>query len=502
MSQGPSGIQGLQGVQGSQGSQGATGATGAQGAQGPQGVVGPIGAAGAQGTSKSNTIVSISTFTQSIIKNSVSILNTSPSYIAEMVLPSAVKGYSGVLSVFFNLSTTAGFSANQSFDYGLYIDSNSISIGDTTTTTYIQTLQNTCAISWNGVSLGTNSISPYSPITIPVSIGANASFLQVGIRNSSAALNLVVSYAPSATVSTTVTTTGSNVYTVPATAGGFAVVGVYCYLWGCGGGVYGSSSGGGGGYTSGFYSCSPDTKLHYVVGAASGDGGGNVNLVANGGAGWPQLGGRGGGFSGLFLSNAGGFVQSNAIAIAGGGGGGGYDSRSSGGAGGYPTGDAVYNAGFGYATDVTGGTQTAGGGRSSGAGTTVGSALQGGLSVNGGGGAGGGWYGGGGAGNGSTSGNNLQYSGGGGGSSYVGSILGASPSPAGIGLTGAVVTSNGTTLTISGSSGSGAFPGGRTSPYYVAGRGVGTNGLGLVVLVPAIGTAPVYVGTEAKMILS
>jgi len=500
MSAGPTGIQGLQGVQGSQGATGATGLQGNPGAQGGQGSVGPPGATGPAGSVASFAYYSISSFNQSIIANAVSILNTSPVYISQMPLPSAVKGRSGQLSVFFNLSTTAGFAANSYFDYGLYVDGTALGIGDTTTIRYVQTAQNSCAISWDGYSLGTNSMMPYSPLTVPVSFAAGASNLQIGIKNSSAALNVVASYAPSATVSTTVTTTGSNVYTVPATAGGFGVVGVYCYLWGCGGGVYGSSSGGGGGFVSGFYSCSAGTNINYVVGATSGDGGGNVNLVSVGGAGWPQLGGRGGGFSGLFLSNAGGFVQSNAIAIAGGGGGGGYDSRSSGGAGGYPTGDAVYNAGLGYATDVTGGTQTAGGGKSSGAGTTVGSALQGGLSVNGGGGSGGGWYGGGGAGNGTTSGNNLNYSGGGGGSSYVGNILGASPSPAGLGLTGAAVASNGTTITTNGASGTGAFPGGRLSPYYVAGRGVGTSGTGLVVFVPAIGTAPVYVGAQAAIV--
>jgi hypothetical protein len=44
-------------------------------------------------------------------------------------------------------------------------------------------------MSWGGLSLGTNAITPYKPITIPVSFGANSSNLQIGIKNSSGQLN-------------------------------------------------------------------------------------------------------------------------------------------------------------------------------------------------------------------------------------------------------------------------------------------------------------------------
>ena len=488
MSAGPTGIQGLQGVQGSQGATGATGLQGNAGAQGGQGIIGPPGATGPAGSTPSFGYYTISSFNQSIIANAVSILNTSVTYISQTPIPSAIKGRSGQLSVFFNLSTTVGFAANSYFDYGLYIDGTAIGIGDTTTMRYVQTAQNTCAISWSGYPLGTNGMMPYTPLTVPVSFAAGASNLQIGIKNSSLALNVVASYEPSATVSTTVTITGSNNYTVPATAGGFTVVGVYCYLWGSGGGV-GGTTGGGGGFVSGFYSTPPGTNLISVCGEI-----GTFNILSGGGGNGPGS-GKGGGYSGVFLSNVGGIVQSNAIAIGGGGGGGSYNNGlGQGGGGGYPTGTAAYYATVGYDTQAIGGSQTTSG--ASNANTTVNAGpLMGASSQTGGsgvGGGGGGWYGG-----------SIAFSrqnGGAGGSSYVGNTLGGSPSPAGIGLTAAVSYSNGMTTTSAGQNGSTTFAGGTTSPYFISGKGQGNGGTGLVVFVPAIGTSPVYVGAQSAMV--
>ena len=104
----------------------------------------------------------------------------------------------------------------------------------------------------------------------------------------------------------------------------------------------GHNPGGGGGFVSGFYSCNPGTNFIYVVG------GSGATLA------------QGGGFTGLFLSNAGAIAQSNAIAITGGGGCGGYFGIGNGGGGGYPTGSAG-TQGSGYGGTVSGGTQTAGG---------------------------------------------------------------------------------------------------------------------------------------------
>lgn len=277
------------------------------------------------------------------------------------------------------------------------------------------------------------------------------------------------------------TTTGSNFYTVPSTAGGADVAGVYVYLWGAGGQRtyrWSTPDGGGGGFVSGFYRCNPGTNLLYVVGAVGG------GSIATGGGGTATTGETpGGGFSGIFLSNAGALVQSNAIAIAGGGGGGGWGQ---GGAGGYPAGgngnqyDAIA---FGY-----GGTQTAGGARGGQRGpdgtySLPGSALTGGTAGNEGGGApegggGGGWFGGGGGGN---------AGGGGGGSSYIGNVNGAT---GGIGLTSGAYYENGGDFT----SGVKARPGGTTNQHYITGVGSGSNdwtqGSGLVVIIPATTVTP------------
>jgi hypothetical protein len=375
------------------------------------------------------------------------------------------------------LSTTAGFLANSYFDYGLYVDGTAIGIGDTTTMRYVQTANNTNAISWNGFSLGTNGMMPYSPLTVPVSLGSSASNLQIGIKNSSAALNIVASVSPSASVSTMVVTTGSNLYTVPATAGVFAVVGVYSYVWGAGGNTAnGASPSGSAGFASGFYSCSPGTNIIYVCGAIGTPTGG---VLSNGGGGFGTN-TAGGGFSGLFLSNAGGIVQSNAIIIAGGAGGGGQGNN--GGFGGYTSG------GNNSSGTATGGSQTAGGTGSA----NNGAALRGGNGSGYAAGGGGGWYGGGALSDGGA------YQGSGGGSCFVGTALGASPSPSGIGLTASAAASNGQ-IYVNGVTSLPLTPGGCNSPYYKTPYGQNAQ-TGLVVFVPAIGTSPVYVGAQSAMV--
>jgi hypothetical protein len=106
-----------------------------------------------------------------------------------MTLPTTVKNKSGMVSCYFNLSTTSSFVVGSYFDYGLYLDNVSLALGDSQTAKYIQTSTYSVAMSWSGLSLGSNAITPYKPITIPVSIGANSCNLQIGIKNSSGQLN-------------------------------------------------------------------------------------------------------------------------------------------------------------------------------------------------------------------------------------------------------------------------------------------------------------------------
>ena len=501
---GATGVVGFQGVQGTQGATGLVGPTGSAGQTGAPGVQGPLGATGPTPTTTSVSVVTISSFTQCPIANSVpgasNGANSSITYVASLAMPAATKGQAGWLSVFFNLSTSAGFGINTNFDYGLFLDGVSIGNGDINTDDYVQTAFNRNAISWNGYSLGTNGLTPFSPMIIPITVNANSCNLQIGILNSSMALNTAASYVPNATTSTTVTTTGSGTYTVPATANGQTVIGVYAYLWGCGGqggfsNYQGASNypGGAGGYTSGFYSCSPATVLTYVVGAYGTSF--NTPVMSNGNScsGGQYGNNGGGGFSGLFSSAT--LNSATVIGLAGGGGANPYNgSGFTGGAGGGSNGSAGWNTITNTAVAVSPGTQTTGGLGSA----SNGSNLRGANCGTAGAAGGSGWYGGGSA--------NVATSAGAGGSGFTSNFTSGGFTTQG--ETAKVPTQyTGTAyLTYPGgpySSSNGLFIG-QNSPYYVFPKGVGTGGVGtgLVVIVPAVETTPCYIGTHATMVIA
>lgn len=193
----------MSGIQGAQGSLGPTGASGIAGVQGRQGAIGPGGAQGATGPigptgaaglanfsiTGSLTTIPIIAYTQSTISNSIAFSTNTIAYIASMTIPTTLKNKAGLLSCYFNLSTTSSFVIGSYFDYGLYLDGVSLAMGDSQIARYSQTSTFKAAMSWGGLSLGTNAITPYDPITIPVSIGANSCNLQIGIKNSSGQLN-------------------------------------------------------------------------------------------------------------------------------------------------------------------------------------------------------------------------------------------------------------------------------------------------------------------------
>lgn len=440
----------------------------------------------------------LSTYSLAAISNGVNASSGSPAYIWSVAIPSGAKGKSGVLEVFFNLYCASGFFANQTFDYGLYIDGTSIALGDSTTTRYTQSAATTYAMSSGGILRGTNGVLGYTPMSVPLSIPAGASLLQIGITNSSVAMATATSVTPHVTsnVSTatgtlntsdyipknTFTTSGSNAYVVPTTVQGGAVQGVFIYCWGAGAG-HSYIGAGSGGFASAYYPCAGGTTLVSVVGAIG------TGTISSGGGG-QQSGYLGaGGFSGVFSSVN--LTQANALVIAGGAGSG--TLTNAGGGGG--AGSADSNAsGVGYAggpgwywttsvvSGVTGGTLSAGG--SSGGQALLGASPAS-VSL-----GGGGYYGGGGGNNGGMGG------GGGGGSSFVSnSCTGATFSP-GTYCTGSGVTS--------------IPPGGVSNQYYVAnsynygyggsgGSNAAPNYQGLVVIVPAIGSTATQIGVSATL---
>jgi hypothetical protein len=458
--------------------------------------VGTIGATGPTGSPVSGSLVTLSTYTGTVIRNAVAANNSSITTVWSNALPTAAKGRAGTLGMFFNMYSLTQFASNTSFDYGVYIDGSSISYGESNTSRYVQTTTSTYAFSSNGFVLGVGGMTPYQPISFPLYIPPQANALTIGFANANVAFspvqsislgynsNILTASGTSNTVNfvpqNTFTTTGNFTYTVPTNTSAGVPLGVFIYLWGAGGQSYTgltNSYGGTGGFVSGYYACAGGTALNVVVGQIGGQ-------TATTGGGGNQFSGnpRGGGFSGVFFGSV---SQSNAIAIAGGGGGASESTLQSGGFGGYPTGGFPWSiSGSSNWTSPGPGTQSAGGvlgtsfsGNENG---TAGLPLIGGFGGYGprGGGGGGGYWGGGGAG---------SSRGGGGGSSYIG------------GLTSATY-SNGISYTQSSALPADVLPGGSSNIFYVSGYGHANGGTGLVVIIPAVGTNPVYMGVNARLL--
>lgn len=521
MSTGPQGVQGPQGPQGPTGP-GYTGPTGLQGIQGPQGPAGgPTGApgdTGPTGTSQTSYLIPFINYATGPIENTVAASNSTVTYIRTADVPTGAKGLSGVLSVYFDINSPGfNFGSNQ-FDYGVYIDGSGVGMGPfAKTVRYTHTTSNSSyMIASNGYSLGTNSISPLMPLTIPVSVAANASKFQIGVLNSSIALGTIPSIV--STISSNTFIPGSYSYNVPTTLNGSNVVGVMMYCWGAGGstnylnyqsgGNQGNSLGGGGGFMSGFYPCQGGTVLNIVAGSYNTTssiayGGGSAGVMYN--TAWAY----GGGFSAVFN---GAYSTSTCLVLAGGGGAtshsGNYSMHlnfANGGGGGYPAGSAPYQLSVngtytGYSTSVTGGTQTAGGTTHTGAPVELAGSQWLASQINGRDGnagtpwasGGGGWFGGGG------SSGIIGGFGGGGGSSYF------NPN-----LVSSVSYSNGTTYTqiVTPSQMSNytlAPPGGLAvmSSFGLSNYGNGVGTQGLVIIVPYVGTpGSVAVGADARFLV-
>ena len=430
------------------------------------------------------------------IANAVTGSSATPAYIWTVAVPSNAKGKNGILAIFFNLYSTSAYLVNQSFDYGIYVDGVAQMLGDATGTLhYVNAGATNYMMSSGGISLGLNGLVNGFPLLLPVSFLASASQIQIGIKNSSAAMTPIVSITPHVT-SNVLTSSGTlntgnyvpqnvftttTTYTVPTTVQGGTVQGVFVYLWGGGGGVSSAYSytGGPGGYTTGYYSCAAGTTL-------------TINVNVGGGTKAGGTAGNGGGYTGVFVTAS--TTAANCIAIAGGGGGAGGSFQGSngsgnGGGGGGLTGNQGYNPSQGtYVTNssaggtgTTVGTQTIGG--SSGGGGSAGTQFQGGSGSQDGAGGGGGWYGGGGV-NGVYG---VEIAGGG--SGYI------------TGLTSGGSTIAGTTYTSTyvNALASNVLPPNTASTYYVTGYGHGASGGGLAVIVPAVGTAATQIGVSAAL---
>jgi len=467
------------------------------------GPTGPAGSGGGGGAGGSIVVISSYTGpTGLLIANVVPQSNSTPVVIWSNVLPSTVTGHAGVLSVFFNLYSQTPFGTTAVFDYGLYIDGTALSFGESNTAHYAQTVTSYYAMSSNGYMLGTNGITGLFPINLPLYVPPAASVIQIALANSSSVLSPVQSIGPgyatnnltssgtsntsSYVPQTAFVTAGSNQYIVPSTVSTGAVTGVYIYCWGAGAGhIY--IGAGSGGFASAFYSVSPGTVLSTVVGGVA------TGAIVTGGGGTQATYMGAGGFSGVFLGVS--LTQAAALVIAGGGAAGTNSDAGGGGGGGSVDSNATgtgYDGQRGYNWTAAsfngspGGTLAAGGVGPNGTGSALLGASGNAVAC------GGGGYFGGGAGN-------NGGSGGGGGSSYISNVCTSRVFSPGSYCTSAGVTSvpcgsNTNTYYVSNTYtyGYGGSGGSNASPYYQ----------GLVVIVPAVGTNPTYVGVTAKMLVT
>ena len=469
---GPTGLAGMHGPQGV-GFRGPTGRPGPTGIDRPgyTTVTGPSGPAGPAGpeTIVPGSIYTLSTYATGATGMAFVGNNPTPATIWSGAIPNEAKGKSGILSTYFDFRVNYPTIISE-FDYGLYIDDVPLGFGPTKMNRYTQTIASTNIVAFNGTPVGNNGPSVLEPITLPVTITANATNLQLKLANASSLMESIALGNP-----TVVTTTGSNTYTIPVGA-----IGVMAYVWGCGGSPYGSNAGGPGGFSSGFYPASVGTVLTTIVGAL----GNNTFNFGFGGSGYTGTGtpGSGGGFSGLFLGTSPSTSVSTPLLIAGGGGGCQVQNTGSnfmwvgGGGGGLLGGNAfnIFTRAFQIQSGGGGGATQSNGGSGSGQ-------WYAGNYTNNNGAGGGGWYGGG-----------TNGSAGGGGSGFIGTNVKYSYMPLAITSTNTISIGGGSNITAPGSNFMSNL--GYSPNTYAHGAG----GTGLIVLFPVTSSNTPFVGVDAR----
>ena len=469
---GPTGLAGMHGPQGV-GFRGPTGRPGPTGIDRPgyTTVTGPSGPAGPAGpeTIVPGSIYTLSTYATGATGMAFVGNNPTPATIWSGAIPNEAKGKSGILSTYFDFRVNYPTIISE-FDYGLYIDDVPLGFGPTKMNRYTQTIASTNIVAFNGTPVGNNGPSVLEPITLPVTITANATNLQLKLANASSLMESIALGNP-----TVVTTTGSNTYTIPVGA-----IGVMAYVWGCGGSPYGSNAGGPGGFSSGFYPASVGTVLTTIVGAL----GNNTFNFGFGGSGYTGTGtpGSGGGFSGLFLGTSPSTSVSTPLLIAGGGGGCQVQNTGSnfmwvgGGGGGLLGGNAfnIFTRAFQIQSGGGGGATQSNGGSGSGQ-------WYAGNYTNNNGAGGGGWYGGG-----------TNGSAGGGGSGFIGTNVKYSYMPLAITSTNTISIGGGSNITAPGSNFMSNL--GYSPNTYAHGGG----GTGLIVLFPVTSSNTPFVGVDAR----
>jgi len=201
---GPQGIQGPTGIAGPQGYQGAVilfGPTGPVGPTGPAGVLstygltGPVGLSGPPADVQTPIQIAIRSYTGMAFANAVTMSNSTPTMVWSGTVPAQAQGRTCMLNMYIDISNTTAFPAAAFFDFGIYVDGVGQGFGPTTTVRYVQPSSNVLA-------LGTNTMTPLRPLTIPVTFSASASNITIGLLNSSVALSTSAVVGVDARIST------------------------------------------------------------------------------------------------------------------------------------------------------------------------------------------------------------------------------------------------------------------------------------------------------------
>jgi len=201
---GPQGIQGPTGLTGPQGFQGPMvifGPTGLPGPTGPTGLfstsgfTGPTGSVGLPADAQTPIQIAIRSYTGMALANAVTMSNATPTMVWSGAVPAQAQGRTCMLNMYIDISNTTAFPVAASFDFGIYVDGVGQGFGPTRTVRYVQRLSNVLA-------MGTNIMTPLSPITIPVTFSPTASNVTVGLLNSTVALSTSAVVGVDARIST------------------------------------------------------------------------------------------------------------------------------------------------------------------------------------------------------------------------------------------------------------------------------------------------------------
>jgi len=201
---GPQGIQGVTGLTGPQGFQGPMivfGPVGATGPMGPTGVfsefglTGPTGVVGLPADAQTPIQVAIQSYTGRALANAVTMSNATPTMVWSGAVPAQAQGRTCMLNMYIDISNTTAFPVAAFFDFGIYVDGVGQGFGPTKTVRYVQRSSNVLA-------MGTNIMTPLSPITIPVTFSPTASNVTVGLLNSTVALSTSAVVGVDARIST------------------------------------------------------------------------------------------------------------------------------------------------------------------------------------------------------------------------------------------------------------------------------------------------------------